>query len=116
MGINTHYYTVYGIVHNHYDEEFSETVYDELYDVVENHEDLDIIMDGMGGDYMIIGKILFDSGDLRWSEIKDTFVKINPNHLKMYQVKATTAFREIFPDNEKLLEGEWQLLTLMHLS
>lgn len=116
MGINTHYYTVYGVKHEGYDNEFSETLYDEKYDEIEAHEDVDVIMDGMSGSYMIVGKILFDSGDLRWNDIEDTFVEINPAHLKMYKVKATNAFNTLFPEYKHMAEGEWKLMTLAHYS
>ena len=113
MGINTHYYTVYGIKHPEYTNELSETL-DEKYDELEANPDVDVIADGMGGQYTIIGKILFDSGDLRYNDIEDTFVEINPAHLKMYKVKATNAFNELLPDLKHMTEGEWKLMTLVH--
>ena len=115
MGINTHYYTVYGIKHPEYTDEMCEAL-DEKDDALCGNPDLDVIADGMGGDYTIIGKILFDSGDLRYNDILDTFVEINPSHLKMYKVKATNAFNELFPDLTHMTEGEWKLMTLVHYS
>lgn len=115
MGINTHYYTVYGIKHHEYTGEMCEAL-DEKYFGLESNPDVDVIADGMGGNYTIIGKILFDSGDLRYNDIEDTFVEINPAHLKMYKVKATNAFKQLFPDLAHLTEGEWKLMTLVHYS
>ena len=118
MGINTHYYTVYGVKIDEYVNELSDELHqNNLYDTIKQSEELDIVMDGMGGEYTIIGKILFDSGDLRWNEINDTFVEINPAWLKSYRVKATNAFREYFPDHIALIEtAPWKLMTLVHYS
>lgn len=115
MGINTHYYTVYGIKHPEYTDEMCETL-DEKYDALEENPDVDVIEDGMCGEYTIIGKILFDSGDLRYNNIEDTYVEIDPAHLKMYKVKATNAFKELFPDLIHMTEGDWKLMTLVHYS
>lgn len=115
MGINTHYYTVYGIKHPEYTDEMSEAL-DEKYEDLESNLDVDVIAGGMSGDYTIIGKILFNSGDLRYNDIEDTFVEINPAHLKMYKVKATNAFNQLFPGLTHLTEGEWKLMTLVHYS
>lgn len=116
MGINTHYYTVYGVKID-FDDEFNEHMHeDNLYDIVKQSEYLDIISDGMSGEYMIIGKILFDSGDLRWGDVQDTFVEINPAWLKSYKVQATEEFMNYFPSYGYMLDNEWKLMTLVHYS
>lgn len=118
MGINTHYYTVYGKRIDSYDDELSDALYGEgdLYETVEENEHLNIIMDGMGGDYMVIGKILFDSGDLRWSEIKDTFVEIDLDALPELKESATQEMKNILPNFVHYLDGDWKIMTFMHLS
>ena len=118
MGINTHYYTVYGTRINSYDDELSDALYGEgdLYDTIEENEHLDIIMDGMGGDYMVIGKVLFDSGDLRWSEIKDTFVEIDLSKLTDIRLDVTQEMQKLLPDFVHYLSGDWKIMTFMHLS
>lgn len=117
MGINTHYYTVYGKRVDSYDNDLSDALYEtDLYKTVEDHEDLDIIMDGMGGDYMVIGKILFDSGDLRWSEIKDTFVEIDLDALTELKESATQEMKNILPDFVHYLDGDWKIMTFVHYS
>ena len=115
MGINTHYYTVYGIMYPEYTDVMCEAL-DEKHEVLEENPDVDVITDGMCGKYTIIGKILFDSGDLRYNDIEDTYVEINPAYLKMYKVKATNAFNALFPDLAHMTEGEWKIMTFMHLS
>ena len=118
MGINTHYYTVYGVRINSYDEALSEEMYGDgdKYDLVEASDDLDVIMDGMGGNYMVIGKILFDSGDLRWSKIKDTFVEVDMAKLTDIRLGAVQEMNKILPNFAHYLDGEWKIMTFMHLS
>ena len=59
MGINTHYYTVYGVKIDKYDNELSNVLYDEedRYSLFEDGtlpEDFGLIMDGMGGSYICL--------------------------------------------------------------
>ena len=117
MGINTHYSTVYGVKIDSYDEALSEELYGEgdQYDVVEASTDLDVIMDGMGGNYMVMGKILFDSGDLRWSKIKDTFVEVDMSKLTDIRLGAVQEMNKLLPDFSHYLDGEWKIMTFMHL-
>jgi hypothetical protein len=118
MGINTHYYTVYGKRINSYDDELSEALYGkgDLYETVEENEQLDIIMDGMGGNYMVVGKILFDSGDLRWNKIKDTFVTVDLSKLTDIRLGAVQEMQRLLPEFSHYLDGEWAIMTFMHLS
>lgn len=116
MGINTHYYTVYGVKVEFNDELNEELHSENLYDIIHDSEQLDIIADGMGAEYMIIGKILFDSGDLRWGDIIDTFVEINIEHLPAMKELATEQFMNHFPSYGYMLDNEWKLMTLVHYS
>lgn len=118
MGINTHYYTVYGVKIDDYDDALSDELYGEadMYEAVEASTDLDVIMDGLGGDYMVMGKILFDSGDLRWSEIKDTFVEIDISKLTDIRLGAVQEMAKLLPNFSRYLNGEWKIMTFMHLS
>ena len=114
MGINSHYYTVYG-VHMDWDEDFQDE-YDQVYDDV-GKAGVDVIVDGMCGEYIVVGKILFDSGDLRYSDYKDTFVKIDLDSLEDIKVNAMMELIEVMPKNAyRFAEADWQLMTLLHLS
>jgi len=115
MGINIHYYTVYGVKIDKYDNEFSEAE-EEVYDELKASEDLDVIMDGMGGSYMIFGKIFFDSGNLRWGDEGDVWVEIEPDWLKSYKVKAKNEFIRLFPKFAHYMDEEWKLMTFVHYS
>jgi hypothetical protein len=118
MGINTHYYTVYGRRINGYDDNLSEAMYGEgdMYKTVQNSSDLDIITDGMCGEYMVFGKVLFDSGDLRWNDFKDTFVEIDTSHLTNIRLGAVQEMQKLLPNFAHYLDGEWKIMTFMHLS
>ena len=120
MGINTHYYTMYGI-HRPYSDAISDKLYEtDLYEKFEKKGDCAIIMDGMCGEYMVIGKILFDSGDLRWSEEEDTWMEIfpTPKVLKGYKELAIEIFKEHFPEEEfaEMVTGTWKIITFAHYS
>ena len=118
MGISTHYYTVYGVHVDSYDDELSDALYGEgdLFNIIEECPDLDIIMDGMGGNYMVMGKILFDSGDLRWNDFKDTFVEVDMASLSEYRYRCTEQFMNHLPGFGHYMDREWKLMTFMHLS
>jgi hypothetical protein len=116
MGISTNYYTVYGVHFPKTTEDMWE-MDEEVYEKLEDNDDVAVIQDGMGGTYTIIGKILFDSGDLRWDDGGDTYAEIHISALYDYREKAIAAFRENM--NSKwwpLLDGEWKLMTFAHYS
>lgn len=115
MGINTHYYTVYGVKIDSYDDELSE-VYSDVYDEVKDNKDMAIILDSMSGSYMIFGKILFDSGDLRWGDYEDVHTDIDLNKLSEYKVMCVEQFMNYFPTFGHYMDLEWKLMTFVHYS
>jgi hypothetical protein len=112
MGISTHYYTFYGVKLSYpEDENFTEALYEK------SSTKFDYILDGMSGDYFLLGKILFDSGDLRWSDIEDTWVNIPLDKLDDYDKIWREGFQEDFPEYAQLIEGQVsKLITLAHYS
>lgn len=111
MGISTNFYTVYGVKIAWHDA-FSEA-YCDIYD----NCDLSVILDGMGGEYMVLGHVLFDSGDLRWGfENGDDFVKTNPQDLTKLEETYREKFAEIFPQFQHLLEQPFSILSFRHTS
>jgi len=125
MGILTHYYTVYGVYVKSYDDELSEELYGEgdLYKLFEDGtlpKDFGLIMDD---DHMVFGKILFDSGDLRWNDFKDTFVEIEVDFVEIeedalaeHKAQYIEQFMNYFPSFGYYMDHEWKLMTFMHLS
>lgn len=111
MGISTHYYTVYGVKHE-WNDAFIEA-HEEVYD----DEDTPIIItDSMSGEYMIFGKVLYDSGDQRWGEIEDVFVEIDVDGLKDVETKYKEEFSAKFPDFANLVDRQFKLMTFVHYS
>lgn len=112
MGISTNFYCVYG-VRTDWDNEFSE-LYDAVYD---DPDTFQVIFDGMSGEYMVFGKILFDSGDARFGyEEGDIFNKHTIDQLKKLEVKYRTAFAKKFPDCKILDDREFSVLSFVHYS
>lgn len=111
MGVSTHYYVVYGIRHE-YHEEFSEA-YDEVYN---DHDVPFVVIDGMGGEYTIIGTLLFDSGDLRYSNIKDELTITEVSSLQELERQYKEKFVAKFPKFSHLVEDEFKIITVAHYS
>ena len=112
MGISTHIYCVYG-VKIPWDDAFSDA-----HELVYNDEDLpDLIFDGMGGDYVVLGKILYDSGDFRWGfENGDVAKTIDVAALPSIEQAYRRQFAQKFPDFVGFLNQPFQLQVFMHLS
>ena len=107
MGVSTRYYTVYGVYHEGYDSDLSELAYERKFD---------LIMDSMGGEYYVVGATLFDGGDMRWSDFKDIFKRIDLQDLDRIKEEYSEKFREILPEYADKLNGNWELMTFMHCS
>jgi len=107
MGVSTNVYTVYGVRHD-WDEEFSEA-YDDVYEDLEQF----VILDGMSGEYIVIGEILFDSGDSRWEPMAG-FSNIDISDLPQKRADVERAFAEKLPSHTRMLEGDWSLMTFVH--
>lgn len=111
MGVSTNVYTVYG-VKTEWDDKFAEE-YDDMYD----DKDLPfVILDGMGGDYMIFGVCLHNSGDFRWGELNDGIVEYSVEDLPYLEKIYRKVFGEKFPDHYHLIDREWKILALNHYS
>ena len=115
MGIDTHYYTVYGVKHEWDDKisEFNENAYDDAY----NDDDTpNVILDSMSGEYVIFGEILYDSGNLRWGDMEDVFVEIDLYKLPAIETAYKKAFVAKFPEFASLVEAPFKLMTFAHYS
>lgn len=80
-----------------------------------------IITDGMDCDYIIIGKILFDGGDLRWGDTLDDFVEIATSEENLKSIKdAALAYLEANIEHDTLVaemkNGEWKMMVFVHYS
>ena len=111
MGVSTNYYTVYGvkIIDN---ADFNEA-YDDVYD---DKDTPTVISDNYSGEYVILGKILYDSGDLRWGESGDEFVEIDLASLPDIEKAYKTAFIAKFPQFASFLDAPFKIMSFAHYS
>lgn len=116
MGVSTNIYTVYGITIDGFDKDLFEA-YDKIYNDADAPE---IIMDGMGGDYTILGCVLFDSGDFRWGlegGYPLTEVSLDDGHLKNLEEKYKENFVKKLPEFKHLVENvQFKLIMFTHYS
>lgn len=110
MGVDTNVYGVYGIRLEGYDREFSEA-YDEVYD----NCPVDIIFDGMCGEYIILGEKLFDSGNIRWGmEDGDECKQIDIEDLKQIEADYKEKFVKCFPKFAYFMDAPFKLIMFTH--
>lgn len=125
MGINVHVYSYFG-VRTEWNDEFYEA-----YEVVEDANNdqygynkapagtqVDVLIDGMGGEYMVFGVELYDSGDSRWGEmVNSNEVEINDAILDQMRSEYMADFKRLYPDQYEWLNSKpWRLVNLVHYS
>jgi hypothetical protein len=125
MGINMHVYTVYGVrlpwndaFYESY-EEIEEALCDEFGYGKPQPADrqIEAIIDGMMGEYMVLGLKLYDSGDFRYCDHMNNYQEIEEVGLfgKWFDYKEQ--FARLYPDHVHLLEGvQPKLINFIHYS
>lgn len=112
MGINMHIYGMFGVEHK-WNDEFSDA-HDEVYDDADTPN---VIMDGMGGDYMVFGEILYDSGDGRYGfEGADPMKTYDVSELNAIEDKYKQAFLAKFPKFAELVSQPFKIIMFTHYS
>jgi len=125
MGINMHVYTVYG-VRLEWDQEFYD-IYEELDEALLDEfgyskrppEDrqIEALIDGMGGDYMILGHIIYDSGDFRYCEGMNNYQEIDMSNLESIERLYKEKFKRLYPDHYHLIaHHDFKLINVIHYS
>jgi hypothetical protein len=123
MGINTHVYTVYGVKLDWNDdfyeayEEVEEALLDEFGYNKRAPEDrqIEAIIDCMGGEYMIFGHKIYDSGDFRWCENMNNYQEIDTSNLESMQRMYKEEFKRLYPDHYHLIaHHDFKLINLIH--
>jgi hypothetical protein len=125
MGINTHVYSFWG-VRTEWNQDFFDA-----YEAVEeanidtygyNKSPADaqthVLTDGMGGEYMVFGECLYDSGDARWGEmVNSNEVDISHNVLDQMRWDYMSKFKRLYPEHFEWLNSKpWRLVNLVHYS
>lgn len=110
MGVSTNFYTIFGIKID-WDDAFSDA-YEEVY----NDQDTpNVLMDGMSGEYMILGEILFDSGDARYGfEDGDAFQEIDFSDLEGMEAAYKALFEKKFPEFKHYMSAPFKLMMQAH--
>ena len=112
MGVSTNFYTIYGIKID-WNEEFNEA-YQEVYDDPDTPY---VLSDDMGGEYIIFGEVLFNSGDDRWGfENGDQYKEIDPTDFIDIEYYYKHKFVDKFPQFKDLITHPFKLITLAHYS
>lgn len=109
MGVSTNIYAVHGAKipwHSAFME-----AYDEIYDSC----DIDVIPDGMGGEYIVLGTKLFDSGDFRWGlEDGDSYKEIDLTTLDELESKYKERFKVLFPNFLDIIAQPFKIIMFTH--
>ena len=122
MGINTHVYTVYGVRLDWDDdfyeayEEIEETLCDEFGYGKPQPADrqIEAIMDSMMGEYMILGPLIYDSGDFRYCDDMNNYQEIEIDDLLVWP-EYMSKFAKLYPQHLHLLENVTpKLINLIH--
>lgn len=109
MGIDINVYTVFG-VKAPWSDEFVDD-YDDVYDKCP----VDILMDGMGGEYLIFGKHIFSSPNFRWYDSDgDAMTFTEVSDFPKIEQEYRAEFAKWFPQHVDLLEDQFKLITFTH--
>ena len=109
MGVNINSYVVYGVKLNRYDDNFSDK-----FNEVDNTGPT-CILDGMCGEWMVFGKILFDSGDARHGfENGDEFKTLDLGALAEIEHQYRREFAESYPEFVHLIEEPFRLHAFLY--
>ena len=125
MGINIHVYTVYG-VKLPWDDAFYEA-YEEIEEALCDEfgyskpkpadRQIEAVMDSMSGEYMILGPILYDSGDFRYCEDMNNYQEIDIDGLESMQRMYKENFGRLYPEHHHLIvHKDFKLINFIHYS
>lgn len=72
----------------------------------------------MGGEYMVFGVELYDSGDSRWGEmVNSNEVEIDQDTLDQMHSEYMADFKRLYPEHFEWLNSKpWRLVNLVHYS
>ncbi len=125
MGINMHVYTVYGVKLD-WDNAFYEA-YEEIEEALLDEfgwgkpqpadRQIEAVIDGMMGNYIILGHKIYDSGDFRYCDDMNDYQEIDTSNFLNLELEYKEQFARLYPDHVYLLEGkDFKLINLIHYS
>lgn len=110
MGVSTNVYTVYGV-----QVEWDDDLFEALDDLYDDPNCPFNICDGMGGEYIVLGVLLYDSGDFRWGEMNYS-KSIDISTLETIRQSYIDNFKKMIPWKSHLIEVPWKLECFVHYS
>ena len=112
MGVSTNIYGVWGI-RMEYDHDFS-AAYDEVYDDARTPN---VILDGMMGEYIVLGHQFYDSGDMRYGmEGGDQLATLSAQDMTKLEAEYKQRFVTVFPEFAHLVEPAFEVVVFTHWS
>jgi hypothetical protein len=126
MGINTHVYAYWGVR-----TEWNHSFYDRYEEIEEKNidtygykgpvpidEQVEVLVDGMGGEYLVFGEQLYDSGDARWGEmVNSKEIDFDGREFALKRIEYMARFKRLYPDHYDWLASKpWRLICLVHFS
>ena len=115
MGVDTRFITMFGVKID-WNDDFNDA-YEEAYAADDyNGANLPhVIMDGMMGEYMVLGVSLLETESMRW-EAPTGFVEVDINDLDKDRKEYIEKFRETFPSFAHLVDVPWKVISFVHYS
>ena len=123
MGIDIKLYTYYGIrcdwnddFYDAYDEVESQLIKEFGYKgPYPSERNINLLLDGMCGEYIIFGIELYDSGNMRFWDNINNFEEINISNLKNSENEYREKFKKIYPNHYHLIEDKpFVLMNIIH--
>lgn len=123
MGINTHVYTIYGTKLD-WDDDFFEA-YEKVEEALLNEfgynkpqpadRQIEAIIDGMLGEYIILGHNIYDSGDFRYCDDMNNYQEIDISNLASIENSYKDKFKRLYPDHYHLIDHrQFKLINVIH--
>jgi hypothetical protein len=112
MGVNINVYTFWGVKLK-WDDQLWEAI--EEYQM--QHGDSEApghIMDGMTGEYMVLGVQLFDSGDFRYGELNEQLCEVHVQDLPVQEALYKSEFCNKLPAWSHVMDTPFQLIMFVH--
>lgn len=125
MGVNIHVYTVYGVRLDWNDQFYQaynnieETLKDEFgyNNPIPEDRQIEIVPDYMSSRYIILGSILYDSGDFRYMDDMNDYAEFDPSLLLATELEYKERFARLYPEFRDLLDGKsFKLINIIQYS
>ena len=84
-----------------------------LRDDIESDDCLDVIVGPKDDNYIILGKVLFNSGNI-YLEFEDTYQEIDIGMLTHQRLDATASMAKHLPEYVHYMNGEWKIMTFLY--